>query len=231
MKLDLRLTHRFLDQLWCQAVVAFLFKDKSLLTGYLTRFDEKLTGTLTQLIDTNFLSGRRHELILIASQQRVKADKVLFVGLGSPKSYSFDVLSAAIKKISSTLERLALYEFGIMVPWVKGIGIDYTELIKYTITNLIDYHSIHKRVSVHRFRPARPDYIGTGGVQCSGLGKKLKGDNGNPRKKCGFCHRIANAQPIFRLGVTKPGVSHLNTPSKWSLDTRIQPLNPEPLNP
>jgi len=149
MKLDLRLTHRFLDQLWCQAVVAFLFKDKSRLTGYLSRFDEKLTGTLTQLIDTNFLSGKRDELILIASQQRIKADKVLFVGLGSPKSYSFEILSAAIKRITSTLEKLELYEFGIMVPWVKGIKIDYTELIKYTLINLIDYYSIHKRDAVN----------------------------------------------------------------------------------
>jgi len=149
MKLDLRLTHKFLDQLWCQAVVAFLFKDKSLLTGYLSRLDEKLTGTLTQLIDTNFLTGKRDELILIASQERIKAEKLLFVGLGSPKSYSFKILSAAIKRISSTLEKLELYEFGIMVPWVKGIKIDYTELIKYTIINLIDYYSIHKGNAVN----------------------------------------------------------------------------------
>jgi len=149
MKFDLRLTHRFLDQLWCQAVVAFLFKDQSLLTGYLSRLDEKLTGTLTQLIGKNFFSGKRNELILIASQERIKADKLLFVGLGSPKSYSFEILSAAIKKISSTLEKLELYEFGIMVPWVKGIKIDYTELIKYTIINFIDYYSIHKRDAVN----------------------------------------------------------------------------------
>jgi len=149
MKLDLRLTHRFLDQLWCQAVVAFLFKDKSLLTGYLSRLDEKLTGTLTQLLGKNFLSGKRDELILIASQQRIKADKVLFVGLGSPKSYSFEILSAATKRISSTLEKLKLYEFAIMVPWIKEVKIDYTELIKYTIINLIDYYSIHNRDAVN----------------------------------------------------------------------------------
>ena len=125
------------------------YYDQSLLTGYLSRLDEKLTGTLTQLIGKNFLSGKRDELILIASQERIKADKLLFVGLVSPKSYSFEILSAAIKKISSTLEKLELYEFGIMVPWVKGIKIDYTELIKYTISNLIDYYSIYKRDAVN----------------------------------------------------------------------------------
>jgi len=149
MKLDLRLTHRFLDQLWCQAVVAFLFNDASLLTGYLSRLDEKLTGILTQLIDTNFLTGKRDELILIASQERIKAEKLLFVGLGSPKNYSFDVLSAAIKKISSTLERLALYKFGIMVPWIKGIKADYIELTKSTIRNLVDYYDTHRRDAVN----------------------------------------------------------------------------------
>jgi len=148
MRLDLRLTHRFLDQLWCQAVVAFLFEDKSPLTGYLSRLDEKLTGTLTQLIDTNFLTGKRDELVLVAPQERIKADKLLFIGLGSPRSYSFAVLSSAIKKISSTLERLELYEFGIMVPWVKGVKIDYMELTKSTIINLVDYYGIHKRDAV-----------------------------------------------------------------------------------
>jgi len=145
MRLDIRLTHRFLDQLWCQAVVAFLFKDASLRTGYLSRLDEKLTGDLSQLIDTNFLTGKQDELILIASQERIKADKLLFVGLGSPRSYSFEVLSSAIKKISSTLEKLGLYEFGIMVPWVKGIRADYIELTRLTIITLIGYYGIHKR--------------------------------------------------------------------------------------
>ena len=145
MRLDIRLTHRFLDQLWCQAVVVFLFKDTSLRTGYLARLDEKLTGSLSHLIDKNFLTGKRDELLLVASQERIKANKLLFVGLGSPRGYSFEILSSAIKKISSTLEKLGLYEFGIMVPWAKGIRADYIELTRLTIITLIGYYGIDKR--------------------------------------------------------------------------------------
>ena len=145
MKLDLRLTHRFLDQLWCQAVVAFLFKDKTLLTGYLSRLDEKLTGTLAQLIAKSFLTGKRDELILVASQQRIKAEKLLFVGLGSKKNYSIEALSSAINKIALTLEKLQLNEIGIMVPWIEGVKTDYTDLIKCTINTFIDYYSTYKR--------------------------------------------------------------------------------------
>ena len=116
-----------------------------LLTRYLSRLDEKLTGTLSQLIGNNFLTGKRDELILVASQQRIKAEKLLFVGLGSKKNYSIEVLSSAINKIAVTLEKLKLNEIGIMVPWIEGVKIDYTDLIKYTINTFIDYYSTYKR--------------------------------------------------------------------------------------
>jgi len=145
MRLDLRLTHRCLDQLWCQAVVAFVFEDDSLLTGYLSRLNEKLAGSLTQLIDTDFLTGKRGELLLVASQERIKADKLLFVGLGPISSFSSETLSSVTRNASSTLERLKLHEFGIMVPWIEEMKTDYAELIKSTIRNLVEYYSMSER--------------------------------------------------------------------------------------
>jgi len=145
MRLDLRLTHRRLDQLWCQAVVAFVFEDDSLLAGYLSRLNEKLTGSLTQLIDRDFLTGKRGELLLVASQERIKAGKLLFVGLGPLTSFSSETLSSVMRNVSSTLERLKLHEFGIMVPWIEEMKTEYVELIKSTIRNLVEYYSVNKR--------------------------------------------------------------------------------------
>ena len=148
MKLDLRLTHRCLDQLWCQAGVAFLFEDDSLLTGHFSRLNEKLSGSLTQLINRHFLTGKRDELILIASQERIKADKLVLVGLGTISSYSSETLSHVIRNVSSALERLKLNEFGIMVHWVKGMKIDYVELVRSIICDLADYYLMIKRDEV-----------------------------------------------------------------------------------
>ncbi len=137
MRLDLRLTYRSLDQLWCQAVVAFLFEG-FLRKGYISRINEKLAGSLTPLIDRHFLTGKRDELILIAPQGRIKADKLLFVGLGPISSYSSEILSSVMRDVSSTLERLKLHEFGIMVPSGKEMKPDYVELIKSILGNLTD---------------------------------------------------------------------------------------------
>lgn len=77
MRLDLRLTCRFLDQPSRQAIVAFLSKDKFLLAEYLSRLDKTLTSMLTQLIDRGFLTGKRDELIPVASQEKIKAESAI----------------------------------------------------------------------------------------------------------------------------------------------------------
>ncbi len=51
------------------------------------------------------------------------------------------------------------------------------------------------------------------------VGDKDKIEDPKSSQKCWFCHIIANAPPTFRLGMTKPGVSHINTPPKWSPGT------------
>ncbi|MEE8300587.1 MAG: M17 family peptidase N-terminal domain-containing protein, partial [Desulfatiglandales bacterium] len=132
----------------CQAVVAFLFEGDSLLTGYLSRLNDKLAGSLAPLMDRRFLTGKRDEILLIASQERIKADKVLFVGLGPASSYSSEDLSYVMSRVSSNLERLKLNEFGIMVPWGKEVKIDYVELIKSIIGNLVDYYFMSKEDAV-----------------------------------------------------------------------------------
>jgi hypothetical protein len=143
MRLDLRLTYISLDQLWCQAVVAFLYEGPPL-KRYISRINENLAGFLIPLIDRHFLTGKQDELILIAPQGRIKADKLLLVGLGPIGRYSSKILSSVMRNVSSTLERLKMHEFGIMVPSGKKMRPDYVELIKAILGNLADCYIMSK---------------------------------------------------------------------------------------
>jgi len=120
MRLDVRLTNRFLDQLWCQAVVVFLFEDDVLKNGHLSRINESLAGTLTPLLDTRFITGARGELTLIAPQQRINAEKLLFIGLGPVSGYSARILTAVMRKLTSCFEGLHIHEFCFLVPRFEG---------------------------------------------------------------------------------------------------------------
>ena len=149
MKLDIRLTHRFLDQLWCQAIVVFLFEDDSLQKEYLSKINETLTSSLTPLIDTHFITGKRDELILIAPQERIKAEKLLFVGLGPISGFSGRILPSVTRQLSSSLDRLKVNEFCIMVPRFNGKSVDYERFVKSMIRGILDSYSKMKKETVN----------------------------------------------------------------------------------
>jgi hypothetical protein len=145
MKLDVRLTNRFLDQLWCHAVVVFLFEDDALKNGRLSRINEILVGTLTPLLETRFITGARGEIILIAPQQRIKAEKLLFMGLGPVSGYSARIMPAVIRKLSSCLDRLHVNEFCFMVPRLEGDKKQYEKFVKSAIGGMLSYFEKSKK--------------------------------------------------------------------------------------
>ena len=148
MKLDVRLTHRFLDQLWCQAIVVFLFEDTSLLKEYLSKINEKLASSLTPLIDAHFITGKRDELILIAPQERIKAEKLLFFGLGPISHFSGRMLPAVTRRLSSSLDRLNVHEFCIMVPRFNGAKKDCEKFVKSMIRGIMNHYEKRKTDTV-----------------------------------------------------------------------------------
>jgi hypothetical protein len=148
MRLDLTLTHRSLDQLVCHAVVAFLFEDESRQKGYLSKINQVLAGSLTPLIERHFITGRRDEHTLIAPQKGIGVGKLLLVGLGPVGSYSGKTLSPVIKRLSSTLDRLKVNEFGIIVPPLEMARTDYKRFVRTMIRNLVNYYMKSKMDSV-----------------------------------------------------------------------------------
>jgi len=148
MRLDVRLTHRFLDQLWCQAIVVFLFEDISFQKEYLLRINKALAGSLTPLIDSHFITGKKGDLILIATQQRIKAEKLLFVGLGPVSDYSVRILPSVAEKLVSSLEGLRVDEFCIMVPRLDGDKKQYEGFVRSMIQGTMSYYEERKREAV-----------------------------------------------------------------------------------
>jgi hypothetical protein len=145
MKLDLRLTHRFLDQLWCQAIVVFLFEPTSRQEEYLSKINKALASSLTPLIDTHFITGKKGELILIAPQYRIKAEKLLFVGLGPASNYSARILPGVARKVSSALGRLQLDEFCITIPVFEAQNRQYETFVRSMVCGTVDHYEQEKK--------------------------------------------------------------------------------------
>ena len=121
MKLDLRFSDRPLESLWCQAVAALVFRGPDLTEGALFGLNEKMAGFLSDLQERGFWTGCRGESILVASQDAIRAEKILLKGLGESKDYDIKLLVSHIRELGSTFNKMEVNEFGIHIPVFQGL--------------------------------------------------------------------------------------------------------------
>ena len=140
MKLGLRIVCRYIDQLWCQAIVIFLFEEDLIFTGHLQKLNNKLGGHLTLLKEKSFLTGKKGEVMLIAPQNRINSDKLLTIGLGHAGNWSLGHSSDVVLKASTTIDQLNLSDILIIMPSVIKKKTDYYALMKSIIHNLVEHY-------------------------------------------------------------------------------------------
>ncbi len=95
-----------------------------------------MSGSLTELLEKRFLTGEREEVVLIATQEKIRADKLVFVGLGPERDHSSRNLPRIMERLVSALGKLKLTEFGISIPRTEGMREEYGELLKSIIFNM-----------------------------------------------------------------------------------------------
>ncbi len=138
MKLDLRFTIRPLEELWCQIVVALSFLGPIGGDDGICGLDAKTSGYLTDLWKRGFWTGARGDTLLVASQDMIKADKILLKGLGACSDYGVEILGKTVREVGYTLENMRVNDFAIRVPVAKGQDLEYPRYLETTCRRIID---------------------------------------------------------------------------------------------
>ena len=125
MRLDLRFTIRPLEDLWCQAVVMLSFRIQDKMPNALSAIDKKMTGSMSNIIQSGIWSGVCGDKLLFATQNAIKADKLLVHGLGDESMYSLDLLEEEIQDVGNTLDKMCINEFCFYLPEVPGPESEY----------------------------------------------------------------------------------------------------------
>ncbi len=145
MKVDLLLTCKSLNQLRYHAVVGFLFENETFSSGYLQQLNDRLENYLTYLRENQLLTGKQQEVFLVAPQEKINTEKILFFGLGPVNAYSQDMIDIAIKKALLTLEKLYVYDLLILISSENIMKAVYIDLIKSLMAGLINYCNEKKK--------------------------------------------------------------------------------------
>jgi len=139
MKLDLRFTVRPLEDLWCDTVIAFVFQGPVGNGNGIPGLDAKTSGALTALGEKGFWTGGKGEMLLVPSQGMINADKILLQGLGVQSDYSMDFFTKKIKELASALERMAVNDISIRIPFKEGAESEYPSYVGAACKFLVDF--------------------------------------------------------------------------------------------
>ncbi len=86
-RLSVEIETRPLDQIEVELVVVGSFNDERPLRGGAGRADWRLCGLVSDLLASGRLSGDRGEVLLTPSFGRIRAERILWFGLGSQSRY------------------------------------------------------------------------------------------------------------------------------------------------
>ena len=138
MKLDLRFTARPLEEVWCEIVVAFVFEGAVENGDCAFGIDAKTLGYLSSLKKRGFWTGEEGDTLLVASQDMIKADKILLKGLGARRDFTPGLVSHRMKEIGIALHKMAVSDIGIGIPVVQGEGFEYTSMFEAAYVHLVE---------------------------------------------------------------------------------------------
>ncbi len=145
MRLDLRFLNRPLEDLWCQAVAALVFQDPDIFHSALIGLNMKMGGFLTTLVEKGYWTGSKGERFLVAPQNTIRADKLLFHGLGSRLEYEITVLEQGVRELGEVFDKMRVNEFGIAIPMVQGREKEYLFHLETSVQHLVrPFYENHK---------------------------------------------------------------------------------------
>lgn len=149
MKLDLRFTARPLRALYCEAVATLVFDQDTQTWATDEGLDRKTRDILLGLRSRGFWKACPGETLLLASEDRIKARKILLKGLGPPEGCGMDDLLRGVYEMGRALKRLRVHDFGIRVPLLPGSEDSYPRLVRDSCLGLADIFS----------DPSTPDFL------------------------------------------------------------------------
>jgi len=123
--MKIRATSSFIDKIETDIVVLSFFEDERPLKGSTGLADWRTCGMLSKFILENRVTGEFKEKLLLPVKKRLACSKLLVVGLGPAKLFTFERYAQIIDIIMITVVKLDAVSFAMPLPGVGMAGLDY----------------------------------------------------------------------------------------------------------
>lgn len=144
MRLDLRFVEASLEDLWCEALAALVFQEPYDTQGTIFALDARTGGYLSMLREAGFFQAALGSTILLASEGRIKADKIVLKGLGPKADCSPEKFLKCIAELGDSLARIGIRDFAVWIPLPGNLERDLSGFFgEACIAMLRSYEKMH----------------------------------------------------------------------------------------
>ena len=107
---------RAIDATSAEVIACSIFQDERPMRGLAGLLDWRLSGRLSALAKTDFITGELDEVVLVPGRPHLPFEKVLVLGLGPRSSFDDGVVRRALARLVSTLEGIKVKRALVELP-------------------------------------------------------------------------------------------------------------------
>ncbi len=127
---ELIVSSQAIEEQLSEVIAVFFFEDERPLRSEARLIDWLMGGMISSRIGQGLMTGKLMETTLIPANENVKADKILFVGLGETKAFCYERVSELAEKVVKTCLGLQVYDVVMTFPNPQQFGLEWGKLIE-----------------------------------------------------------------------------------------------------
>ncbi len=133
---ELILSSQAIDQLPSELMVVSFFQDERPLGSEAGLIDRRMDGMISSRLTQGFMTGKMLETTLIPARGRVRADKILFIGLGETVAFCYGRVRELAEHVVKTCLGLQAYDLIMAFPNPLRFGLEWGKLMEAMVEGI-----------------------------------------------------------------------------------------------
>jgi hypothetical protein len=134
--LNLIVSSQSIDQQPSELIAVGFFEDECPPRSNAGLIDERMGGIVSRRMTQGFMTGRLGEKTLIPANGKVRADKILFIGLGQTKTFCYGRIRDLTEHLVGTCLGLQICDLAMALPDLQEFGLDWDKLIESIVEGI-----------------------------------------------------------------------------------------------
>lgn len=127
---ELIISSQAIDEQASELIAVFFFEDERPLRSEARLVDWLMDGMISSRVNQGFMTGQLLETTLIPANEKVKADKILFIGLGETAAICYGRVRELAEKAIKTCVGLQVHDLVMTVPNPQQFGLQWAKVME-----------------------------------------------------------------------------------------------------